>query len=401
MKPVIICVDDESLILDSLKMLLKEHFGEGYSIETAENGNDALELIEELISDGAKIPVLISDYIMPEKKGDELLIIAHSKIPDTFKILLTGQADLQGVENAVNKASLYRFLSKPWVTENFIQTIEEALKSFEQITQEKNHNIELEESEKKYKSPIESSSDIIFSLDKETRITAINQAVKSILNYEPEILLDKNFSTLVYKSDSINEKILKENLLELISSKGVISFNCNLVNADGDPKEMLIKFKYAADQEKFSIFGTASSVEEDLLLQFCETETQVYKIEKSITQIDIVCKRISDAIIKYSNPDDVLAIKLCLIEFLISMSSREQKLTIEYSLNPDKVEIWIAKRANNFTQNEQISSRNGDNQSYPPEKELEIVKKYFDICEFDKKDNSIFLAKHFVSSVER
>ena len=58
MKPIILCVDDESLILDSLKMVLKEHFGDGYSVETAENGDDALELIDELTRDGMEIPVL-------------------------------------------------------------------------------------------------------------------------------------------------------------------------------------------------------------------------------------------------------------------------------------------------------------------------------------------------------
>ena len=151
MKPIILCVDDESLILDSLKMVLKEHFGDGYSVETAENGDDALELIDELTRNGIEIPVLISDYVMPGIKGDEFLILAHSRIPNALKIMLTGQADLHGVENVINRATLYRFLSKPWSTQDFIMTIEEALKSYAQTRQISIQNRELEKSEKNTK----------------------------------------------------------------------------------------------------------------------------------------------------------------------------------------------------------------------------------------------------------
>jgi adenylate cyclase len=55
-KPVIICVDDEVTILTSLKSELRKAFGEEYRVEIAEGGEDALELLEELIEDGYEIP---------------------------------------------------------------------------------------------------------------------------------------------------------------------------------------------------------------------------------------------------------------------------------------------------------------------------------------------------------
>ena len=54
-KPVIICVDDEPIILESLKFELKKALGEEHLLETAEGGEDALELIEELLAEGLSL----------------------------------------------------------------------------------------------------------------------------------------------------------------------------------------------------------------------------------------------------------------------------------------------------------------------------------------------------------
>ncbi|MFA6570703.1 MAG: ATP-binding protein [Bacteroidota bacterium] len=129
-EPVILCVDDEISILDSLKTELRDSLEGNFIIETAEDGNDALEIIAELISDGYDIPLIISDYIMPKMRGDELLIKVHLNYPKTLKIMLTGQASTEGVTNAVNQANLYRFIAKPWDKEDIALTIKEAVKSF-------------------------------------------------------------------------------------------------------------------------------------------------------------------------------------------------------------------------------------------------------------------------------
>ncbi|MGB6166951.1 MAG: response regulator, partial [Geitlerinemataceae cyanobacterium] len=98
----ILCVDDEPTILDSLKIELEGAFGEEYLLEVAESGEEALEVIEELLEDESEIALVISDYIMPDMKGDELLRRIHELSPKTLKIMLTGQADLTAVANAIN-----------------------------------------------------------------------------------------------------------------------------------------------------------------------------------------------------------------------------------------------------------------------------------------------------------
>ena len=142
-KPIILCVDDESIILDALKDELQRKFSTEYDIETSDSGDDALEFIQELLDEGTDVPIVIADYIMPGMKGDELLKKIHEISPNTLNILLTGQANIEGVTNAVNYASLYRYISKPWSEDDLELTVKEALKSFYQKREINKKNIEL------------------------------------------------------------------------------------------------------------------------------------------------------------------------------------------------------------------------------------------------------------------
>ena len=102
-----------------------------YQVELAENGQEALEIAEELSQAGNDLTVVISDYIMPEMKGDELLTELHRLYPLTKKILLTGQASLEGVTNTTNNANLYRFIDKPWDRDDLRLTVQEAIRKYQ------------------------------------------------------------------------------------------------------------------------------------------------------------------------------------------------------------------------------------------------------------------------------
>ena len=129
-KPVIICVDDEQTILDSLEIELQKALDNEYLIETAIGGEEALELLQELLEDEYEVHLVISDYLMPNVKGDELLKCIHTILPKTLKIMLTGQADLEAVGNAIKYANLYRYIAKPWQFEDLKLTVKEAVNSY-------------------------------------------------------------------------------------------------------------------------------------------------------------------------------------------------------------------------------------------------------------------------------
>ena len=123
----ILCVDDEIVILDSLKEQLKRCFGDRYIYEVAESAEEAWEVIEELHDDGIKILVIVSDWLMPGIKGDEFLIQVHQKFPQLITMMLTGQADEEAIERARQQANLYTCLHKPWTERELCEAISSAL----------------------------------------------------------------------------------------------------------------------------------------------------------------------------------------------------------------------------------------------------------------------------------
>jgi CheY-like chemotaxis protein len=126
-KLAILCVDDETLILNSVVRQLQAEMGESYIYETAENAEDALEILEELQDEEIKVIVIVSDWLMPGMKGDELLIEVHKRFPDTVKILLTGQADEVAIKRAKSQANLHQYLPKPWDKKDLIDCIKSGL----------------------------------------------------------------------------------------------------------------------------------------------------------------------------------------------------------------------------------------------------------------------------------
>lgn len=147
-KPIIICVDDEETVLDSLKEQLKREFKNEVDIEVTYSAEEAIEVFNELTTENAEIPIIISDQVMPGMKGDEFLIKIHLIAPKTLKILLTGQANADAVGRVVNQANLYRFIGKPWEKGDLYLTVKEALRSYFQDRTLEEKNILLEEKNK-------------------------------------------------------------------------------------------------------------------------------------------------------------------------------------------------------------------------------------------------------------
>jgi PAS domain S-box-containing protein len=143
-KPVIICVDDEPLALESLRIVLKEVLGSHCLIETAAGGQEALDLMNELQKTGAEVALVLADYLMPGLKGDELLKQIHQRSPKTLTIMLSGQADLDGVSNAIRDAKLYRYIAKPWQLQDLSLIVSEAVASYEKDQQLEAHRFKIQ-----------------------------------------------------------------------------------------------------------------------------------------------------------------------------------------------------------------------------------------------------------------
>ncbi len=267
-KEVILCVDDEEIILDALKDQLEDTWGDDFIIETADNPEDALEIFEELLEEGYKIPVIISDYIMPGMKGDELLKRIHQISPDTHKILLTGQASIEGVTNAINNAKLYRYIPKPWDKEDLSLTIKEAIRSFVQEKQIRKQNIELsalnaslEEKVKLRTKELEvanATKDKFFSIighDLKGSFTTLIGFSELLIEDFDELDDDGklNFLTRI-KKVSKNTYRLLQNLLDWASVQtGKIKYNPELFDIGYISKEIVEMQQEHAENKKISL----------------------------------------------------------------------------------------------------------------------------------------------------
>ena len=120
LRPGILCVDDEPHVLDALRATLRRHF----EVSVATSGPAALGMLRE--TPGA-YAIVFSDMRMPVMSGVEFLRQARLIAPDTVRILLTGQADLDTVIKVVNAAGLFRVLTKPCDTAELLQACAGAL----------------------------------------------------------------------------------------------------------------------------------------------------------------------------------------------------------------------------------------------------------------------------------
>lgn len=124
----ILFVDDDPNILDTFRRNLHGVF----DVTTAAGGEEGLK---EIVDNGP-FAVVVSDYRMPGMNGVELLAKVKRIAPDTVRVMLTGQADLQAAIAAVNEGSLFRFLTKPCPTEALTSVLNTALEQFRLINAE-------------------------------------------------------------------------------------------------------------------------------------------------------------------------------------------------------------------------------------------------------------------------
>lgn len=115
----ILLVDDEKNILTSLARVFRD--GE-YDISTAENAEAAVDMVH-----GGEFDLIICDYKMPGMNGIEFFEIISGEHPEIIKILLTGSAELNMAIEAINKATLYKFILKPWDNSDLLFTVKRAL----------------------------------------------------------------------------------------------------------------------------------------------------------------------------------------------------------------------------------------------------------------------------------
>jgi response regulator RpfG family c-di-GMP phosphodiesterase len=176
----VLFVDDEINILMSIRRGLLD---EEYSYYFASSANEALKLMSN-----QRIDVVISDMLMPEINGLELLKIVSEKWPKTVKIVLSGYTQLPQILVTINQVDIFKFLTKPWVLEELIVIVHKALDYY--IIQEENANYKkiLETKNQTYQSILKKVDEVIADAKKSSEILGL--CGKAILGF------GKNFNII-------------------------------------------------------------------------------------------------------------------------------------------------------------------------------------------------------------
>ncbi|XPV75821.1 MAG: diguanylate cyclase [Desulfovibrio sp.] len=190
----ILCIDDESMVTEAIKSLLRMKFKDVSVVEIAQDADEALEVINELKEDGVDLEVVLTDYIMPGMKGDELLVKIHEQLPDTKKIMLTGQSNLDGVKRAINEADLYRFMEKPWNNDDLILTLKGAIESYRQSKVLKEQNKALQDLNKDLEEKVEQRTRELEFKNKELkRLSTIDHLTGLYNRFQMDKYLEEEF----------------------------------------------------------------------------------------------------------------------------------------------------------------------------------------------------------------
>lgn len=118
--PSILIVDDEDMVLSSLRGVFT--LQTDYDVFQANTPRGAIERLER-----TPIDVVISDFLMPEMNGIELLKAVKKLQPDSARLLLTGYADKENAIKAINEVGIYHYLEKPWDNDALLNIVRRAL----------------------------------------------------------------------------------------------------------------------------------------------------------------------------------------------------------------------------------------------------------------------------------
>ncbi|MCH3963470.1 MAG: response regulator [Clostridium sp.] len=125
-KNTILFVDDTKFVLRILDRMLKD---EEYNKIYVNNARDALKILEE-----TEVDVIITDILMPEINGLQLLKIAKEKYPKICRVALSGCYNSACIIDAINKCEVYRYLTKPLkLTDNYKTILKDILKHAEYL----------------------------------------------------------------------------------------------------------------------------------------------------------------------------------------------------------------------------------------------------------------------------
>ncbi len=226
----VLLVDDEPRMLSSLSGLLKSR---NFVLTCAASGSEAIRYL----SQGA-FDLVFLDLRMPDIGGHEIMDFMNARQMQSNVIVTSGD---RGIEAAIGalKRGAYDYLRKPYTPEELFKTVDNALQHRRLQAENRRIAWQLESSERKYRYLVDSSPDIIYTLDHEGRFSFVNDRVHKLLNFSCGELIGKHYSELIHEEDLARANyVFKERRNEGSRSRNVeLRFKSR--DADGEARTFI------------------------------------------------------------------------------------------------------------------------------------------------------------------
>lgn len=194
----VLVVDDEPQVAAALTDLLEN----AYNVFSQTCPVSALEMLKE----GMRVSVIISDQIMPGLTGDKFLAEAK-KYSSAARILITGYADIGAVANAVNEGAIFGYLTKPWKPELVQSTVRNAVDYCEL-------DRALRRERRMFNDLMRSVSDGVYFKDRDGRYLCLNEAEARFLGLSaPSDAIGKKLSEVLSMGESSHWRDAEEAVL--------------------------------------------------------------------------------------------------------------------------------------------------------------------------------------------
>ncbi len=280
----LLLVDDEPRLLSSLCELLRDR---DYQLVTATCGAEAVEQLGKMHFD-----LVLLDLRLPDFGGHEIMDFMRVQGIRTHIIVLSGETGVDGAIGALKRGA-FDYLRKPYTRDDLLKTVDNALR--QRLLEIENRRIawQLECSEKLYRYLVDSSPDIIYTLNQEGRFSFVNDRAHQLLGFSRDELIGKHYSTVVHDDDLerayyvFNERRVGER-----ASRNV---ELRLKSLNGDDKERT--FDHTLMTLSFNSMGMYSDDDAVRKLEFHGT----YGVARDITD-----RKRAEELISYQAYHDIL-----------------------------------------------------------------------------------------------
>lgn len=288
-------------------------------------------------------------------------------------------------------------------------------------------------SEEKYRVLVEGTNDLIFTIDPDGRFYSANRAALRATGLNEERIKEVSFIDVLHVDNETNEvekQVFRERLAELNEKKDPLNTKIMLKGIMGEPKEYQIRMEYINIEGRNEIIVRAVSITENALVKYLDSESQKYIIGNYFIAAEEISKRLVANLAKYLDSPQVMHIRVGLREIIINAIEhgnlnltfdekseatmndsymeviaerrnhpeyRDKKVTIKFSLSPDRVIYVIEDEGNGFDYSKILNRVNDEvnKEELAHGRGITMALSIFDTVKYNELGNKVTLVRRF------